>query len=106
MQRQARPPKDTEATQKNELDRLVTALQNRLDAFETEVRLTRGSGEGRTTEVSGGRTIMRVSEAWSGLSCAVVFSVTKCRCLIEHGPELFAVHLLAHDQRQIRTTGR
>eukprot|EP00727_Mastigamoeba_balamuthi_P014753 m51a1_g9903 hypothetical protein (391) ;mRNA; r:80684-81942 len=54
--------KDTEATQKNELDRLVTALQNRLDAFEAEVRLTRGSGEGRTTEVSGGRTIMRVSE--------------------------------------------
>eukprot|EP00727_Mastigamoeba_balamuthi_P008648 m51a1_g4405 hypothetical protein (400) ;mRNA; f:425170-426494 len=47
---------------KNELERLVTALQNRLDAFEAEVKLTRGSGEGRTTEVSGGRTIMRVSE--------------------------------------------
>ena len=53
--------KEDANAQKGELDHLIKVLENKVDAFESKVRLTRGATESQT-EVCGGRTIMHLSE--------------------------------------------
>ncbi len=46
---------------KDEVNTLIEALENKLQAFQLEIKSTRG-GEENNFEVAGGRTVMRISE--------------------------------------------
>lgn len=55
--------KNAAADEKESLDTLVAALQNRLDAFELEVQAKRGNEAAENPgEVQGGRSVSRISE--------------------------------------------
>lgn len=53
--------KESAAAEKKNVDSIVQTLQNKLDAYEAEVMLKRGDAVSKT-EVTGGRTVMRVSQ--------------------------------------------
>ena len=53
---------DLAASQKAEVNELLTVLENKLESFELEVELKRGLDLENKKEVADGRTVMRVSE--------------------------------------------